>query len=101
MSAFAVTEPDAGNDITHIKTAARREGDNYVINGRKVFTTKAREAKKMLLLTRTTPFEKVEKEDRRHEPVLRRPRSAAVEIRELAKTRAAPPSIPTCCSSTI
>ena len=38
---FAVTEPDAGNDITHIKTFARRDGDNYVINGRKVFTTKA------------------------------------------------------------
>ena len=32
--AFAVTEPDAGNDITHIKTAARRDGDNYIINGR-------------------------------------------------------------------
>src|SRR6202035_5736876 len=59
--AFAVTEPDAGNDITHIKTFARREGDNYIINGRKVFTTKAREASKMLLLTRTTPFEQVQK----------------------------------------
>ena len=56
---FAVTEPDAGNDITHIKTFAKREGDNYVINGRKVFTTKAQEAHKMLLLTRTTPFEQV------------------------------------------
>jgi acyl-CoA dehydrogenase len=54
---FAVTEPDAGNDITHIKTAARREGDFFVINGRKVFTTKARESQKMLLLTRTTPYE--------------------------------------------
>ena len=60
-AAFAVTEPDAGNDITHIKTFARREGDNYVINGRKVFTTKAQEAHKMLLLTRTTPFEQVAK----------------------------------------
>ena len=59
--AFAVTEPDAGNDITHIKTAARRDGDNYLINGRKVFTTKAREAQRMLLLTRTTPFEQVTK----------------------------------------
>src|ERR1700722_14395493 len=58
---FAVTEPDAGNDITHIKTFARREGDNYIINGRKVFITKAQEAKKMLLLTRTTPFDQVKK----------------------------------------
>src|SRR5271163_1041961 len=62
--AFAVTEPDAGNDITHIKTFARREGDNYVVNGRKVFTTKAQEAHKMLLLTRTTPFEQAAKKAR-------------------------------------
>src|SRR5271170_3827036 len=58
---FAVTEPDAGNDITHIKTSARREGDYYIINGRKVFTTKAQEADKMLLLTRTTPIDQVSK----------------------------------------
>src|SRR5271163_4211618 len=58
---FAVTEPDAGNDITHIKTFARREGDNYLISGRKVFITKAQVAKKMLLLTRTTPIENVTK----------------------------------------
>jgi len=51
---FAVTEPDAGNDITPYQNFARREGDNYIINGRKVFITKAQEAKKMLLLTRTT-----------------------------------------------
>jgi len=44
--AFAVTEPDAGNDITpHQDRRARRDGDNYIINGRKVFTTKAREGK--------------------------------------------------------
>jgi acyl-CoA dehydrogenase len=83
--AFAVTEPDAGNDITHIKTSARREGDNYVINGRKVFTTKAREAKRMLILTRTTPIEKVEKKTDGMSLFFAELDPAAVEVRELHK----------------
>jgi acyl-CoA dehydrogenase len=83
--AFAVTEPDAGNDITHIKTQARREGDSYVINGRKVFTTKAREASKMLLLTRTTPFEQVSKKTDGMSLFFADLDPAAVEIRELEK----------------
>lgn len=58
---FAVTEPDAGTDTTRITTFARRDGDDYVINGRKVWITKAGESQKMLLLTRTTPREEVEK----------------------------------------
>jgi acyl-CoA dehydrogenase len=84
-AAFAVTEPDAGNDITHIKTAARRDGDNYVINGRKVFTTKAREASKMLLLTRTTPFEQVQKKTDGMSLFFADLDPATVEIRELEK----------------
>jgi acyl-CoA dehydrogenase len=84
-AAFAVTEPDAGNDITHIKTAARREGDYYVINGRKVFTTKAREAKKMLILTRTTPFENVNKKTDGMSLFFADLDPAAVEVRELHK----------------
>jgi acyl-CoA dehydrogenase len=83
--AFAVTEPDAGNDITHIKTAARREGDSYVINGRKVFTTKAREASKMLLLTRTTPFEQVARKTDGMTLFFADLDPAAVEVRELEK----------------
>ncbi|HKF29510.1 MAG TPA: acyl-CoA dehydrogenase family protein [Candidatus Binataceae bacterium] len=83
--AFAVTEPDAGNDITHIKTAARRDGDNYVINGRKVFTTKAREAQRMLLLTRTTPFEQVQKKTDGMTLFFAELEPAAVEVRELHK----------------
>jgi acyl-CoA dehydrogenase len=82
---FAVTEPDAGNDITHIKTFARREGDNYVINGRKVFTTKAQEAHKMLLLTRTTPIEKVTKKTEGMTLFLADMDRSAVEVRELKK----------------
>jgi acyl-CoA dehydrogenase len=82
---FAVTEPDAGNDITHIKTFARREGDNYVINGRKVFITKAQEAKKMLLLTRTTPFDQVAKKTEGMTLFFADLDRNAVEIRELHK----------------
>ena len=52
--AFAVTEPDAGTDTTRITTRAVRDGDHYVINGRKVWTSKALEADRILLLTRTT-----------------------------------------------
>ncbi len=83
--AFAVTEPDAGNDITHIKTFARREGDNYVINGRKVFTTKAQEAHKMLLLTRTTPVDKVAKKTEGMTLFFADLDRNAIEVRELLK----------------
>jgi acyl-CoA dehydrogenase len=51
--AFGVTEPNAGSDTTSIETSARREGGNYVVKGRKVWTTKAIEAERVLLLVRT------------------------------------------------
>jgi acyl-CoA dehydrogenase len=51
---FGVTEPDAGLDTTRITTFARRDGDTYVVNGRKVWISKAMESEKILLLTRTT-----------------------------------------------
>jgi len=54
--AFGVTEPDAGTDTTRITTRAVRDGDTYVVNGRKVWTTKALECDRILLLTRTTPL---------------------------------------------
>ncbi|MDO8942468.1 MAG: acyl-CoA dehydrogenase family protein [Burkholderiaceae bacterium] len=53
---FGVTEPDAGTDTTRITTRAVRQGDRYVINGRKTWLTKAAESQKVLLLTRTTPL---------------------------------------------
>ena len=57
--AFGVTEPDAGTDTTSIKTSARRDGDNYIVRGRKVWTTKALQSERVLLLTRTTPRDEV------------------------------------------
>src|SRR5438067_591048 len=53
--AFGVTEPDAGTDTTSIRTTAVREGDAYRVRGQKVWTSKALEAERVLLLCRTTP----------------------------------------------
>src|SRR6202007_463479 len=54
---FAVTEPDAGLDTTRLKTRAMREGDHYVLSGRKIWISTAQVAEKMLILARTTPIE--------------------------------------------
>lgn len=59
--AFGVTEPNAGSDTTSIETFARLEGDHYVVRGRKVWTTKAFESERVLLLVRTTAKDKVKK----------------------------------------
>ncbi|MFE2313304.1 acyl-CoA dehydrogenase family protein [Streptomyces sp. NPDC059441] len=56
---FGVTEPEAGLDTTSIMTFARRDGDHYVVNGRKVWISKAVESEKILLLTRTTKVDEV------------------------------------------
>jgi len=56
-TAFGVTEPDAGLDTTHITTRAVRSGNGYIVNGQKVWTTTAQTANKIMLLTRTTPYE--------------------------------------------
>jgi acyl-CoA dehydrogenase len=56
---FAVTEPDAGLNTTELKTRAERDGDSYVIHGRKIWISTAGVADRMLLLARTTPLEQV------------------------------------------
>lgn len=61
IASFGVTEPDAGLDTTNIKTKAVRQGDRYIVNGRKVWTTLAQRASKMFLLARTTPREQCAK----------------------------------------
>ncbi len=57
--AFGVTEPNAGSDTTSIETFARLEGDHYIVKGRKVWTTKAIESERVLLLVRTQHKDKV------------------------------------------
>ena len=58
---FGVTEPDAGTDTTSITTTAQRDGDYYIVRGRKVWTTKALDAQRVLLLVRTQALEAVDK----------------------------------------
>ena len=54
---FAVTEPDVGLDTTRLKTRAVKDGNGYVISGRKIWTSTAQVTEKMLILARTTPYE--------------------------------------------
>ena len=58
---FAVTEPDAGLNTTMLDTRAERDGNGYVVHGKKTWTTTAQVADKMLLIARTTPKEKCKK----------------------------------------
>ncbi len=57
LQAFAVTEPAAGSETTRIQTTAVRRGDRYIVNGQKVFISRAEHSDLMLLLARTTPYE--------------------------------------------
>ena len=60
-SCFGVTEPNAGLDTSRIETKAVRKGDHYIVNGRKMWTSTAQTANKILLLARTTPREEGKK----------------------------------------
>ena len=61
LQAFGVTEPTSGTDTTALRTTARREGDHYVVNGQKIWTSRAAQSDLMLLLARTTPRDQVAK----------------------------------------
>ena len=61
LQAFGVTEPTSGTDTTSLRTFARKEGDHYVVNGQKVWTSRAEHSDLMLLLARTTPREQASK----------------------------------------
>ena len=58
---FAVTEPDAGTDVSRISTFARKVDGGYLVSGKKVWSTKALESQRMLILARTTPRDEVVK----------------------------------------
>ena len=57
LQAFGVTEPSSGTDTLSLKTVAKRDGDDYVVNGQKIWTSRAEHSDLMLLLARTTPKE--------------------------------------------
>jgi acyl-CoA dehydrogenase len=59
LQAFGVTEPTTGSDTTQLRTRAVRDGDHYVVNGQKIWTSRALQSDLMLLLARTTPVEQV------------------------------------------
>jgi acyl-CoA dehydrogenase len=61
LQSFGVTEPTTGTDTTSLKTTARRDGDDYVINGQKVWISRIQHSDLMVLLARTTPKDQVKK----------------------------------------
>ena len=61
MQAFGVTEPTSGTDTLSLRTTAVREGDHYVIDGQKIWTSRAEHSDLLLLLARTTPRERVKR----------------------------------------
>jgi len=60
LQAFAVTEPNAGSETTRIETRAVRKGNSYIVNGQKIFISRAKQSDLMLLLARTTPYSEVQ-----------------------------------------
>ena len=61
LQAFAVTEPTTGTDTTRLQTSAVRDGDKYVVNGQKLWISRAEHSDLMLLIARTTPLDRIEK----------------------------------------
>ncbi|MEQ9125425.1 MAG: acyl-CoA dehydrogenase family protein, partial [Alphaproteobacteria bacterium] len=61
LQAFGVAEPTSGTDTLNLRTTAVREGDEYVVNGQKIWTSRAEHSDLMLLLARTTPKDKAAK----------------------------------------
>ena len=59
LQAFGVTEPTSGTDTTALRTTARLEGDRYIVNGQKIWTSRAEYSDLLLLLARTTPRNEV------------------------------------------
>ena len=60
LQAFGVTEPDAGSETTKLRTTAVRNGDNYIVNGQKMFISRVQHSDLMILLARTTPYDELE-----------------------------------------
>ncbi len=59
LQAFGVTEPSSGTDTLSLKTTAKRDGDHYIVNGQKIWTSRAEHSDLMILLARTTPKDEV------------------------------------------
>ncbi|MCR9277141.1 MAG: acyl-CoA/acyl-ACP dehydrogenase [Pseudomonadaceae bacterium] len=82
---FAVTEPNAGLNTTALETLAEREGNEYLVNGQKLWTTTAQVADKFLLLARTTPLDKVKRSTEGLTLFYTDFDRSRIEVREIAK----------------
>ena len=61
LQAFGVTEPEAGTDTTSLRTTAARDGEHYIVNGRKIYISRVQHSDFMVLLARTTPRDQVQR----------------------------------------
>ena len=61
LQTFGVTEPTSGTDTSALRCTARKEGQAYIVNGQKIWTSRAEHSDLLLLLARTTPLNQVEK----------------------------------------
>ena len=61
LQAFGVTEPTSGTDTSSLKTRAVKKGDRWIVNGQKVWTSRAKQSDLMVLIARTTPVEEVKR----------------------------------------
>lgn len=61
LQAFGVTEPSSGSDTSSLNTTAKFDGKNYIVNGQKVWTSRAEHSDLLLLLVRTRPITEVKK----------------------------------------
>jgi acyl-CoA dehydrogenase len=82
---FAVTEPDSGLDTTKLKTTAVRKGDRYIVSGRKIWTSTAQVAAKVLLIARTQPLAEGRKASEGLSLFYTDLDRSKVEIKEIAK----------------
>lgn len=82
---FSITEPDAGTDTTRISTFAARDGDDYVITGKKVWSSNLQHADRTLILVRTEPYEAVERKTLGMSLFLMDLKSEGITIREIEK----------------
>ncbi len=82
---FSITEPDAGTDTTRIATFAARDGDDYVISGKKVWSSNLKHADRTLILVRTEAYETVERKTLGMSLFFLDLKSEGITIREIEK----------------
>jgi acyl-CoA dehydrogenase len=83
LQAMGVTEPTAGTDTTKIKTTAARQGDRYVVNGQKVWTSRLQHSELMILLARTTPLPEVKRKSEGLSVFLVDTKSKGIEVKPI------------------